>query len=99
MKIINREQIELRSRQKNTERVRRRKTLFILTAYLALIAILTVVYLTSFIKSSDLSIEKNQRYKVAITVLTGSSLLVFTCIFIIHYYRTVYPYTRDLKED
>lgn len=98
MKIINREQIELNAEdRKILKRVRRRKTLFILTAYLALIAILTVVYLTSFIKSSDLSIEKNQRYKVAITVLTGSSLLVFTCIFIIHYYRTVYPYTRDLK--
>jgi len=99
MKIINREQIELTAADKKVlTRVRRKKMLFILFAYLALIGILSVVYLISFIKSSEISIEKSQRFKLAIQLLAGISFILFTCVFIIHYYRTVYPYTRDLKK-
>ena len=98
MKIINREQLELNAADKKIlTGVRRKKTLFIAAAYLALIGILAVIYLISFVKSSEVSIEKAERFKLAIRLLAGISFLVFTCFFIIHYYRTIYPYTRDLK--
>src|SRR5215212_3745515 len=37
------------------------------------------------------------RYKRAVYILTGSSFLIFTILFLVYYFRTIYPYTRDLK--
>jgi|KBSSwiS6_1023812.scaffolds.fasta_scaffold14778_2 hypothetical protein len=99
MKIINREQIELNAEDRRVlTQVRRKKTLFIIAAYFALIGLLTIIYLISFLKSADITIEKAQRFKLAIRLLAGISFLLFTCLFIIHYYKTIYPYTRDLKK-
>jgi hypothetical protein len=99
MKIINREQIELTAEDRKVlTEVRRKKTLFIAAAYFALIGLLAVIYLISFLKSADITIEKAQRFKVAVRLFAGISFLVFTCLFIIHYYRSIYPYTKDLKK-
>ena len=98
MKIINREQVALNEADRNILiKVRRKKTLFILIAYLTLIAIFAVIYLISFVNSTEVSIEKAERFKLAIRLLVGISFVVFTCFFIIHYFKAIYPYTRDLK--
>jgi hypothetical protein len=98
MKIISREQIPLSlSDIKTLSKVRRKKTLFMLKAYLALNGILILIYLTGIIKPSGASVETVLRYQRATYILTGASFILFTCIFLIHYFRSVYPYTLDLK--
>ena len=99
MKIVNREQTELNETERGVlTRVRRKKTLFMMIAYFSLVIILALIFSISFFKAPDVAIEKAQRVKLSIQLLTGISLLIFTAIFIIHYYRSVYPYTRDLKK-
>jgi hypothetical protein len=98
MKIINREQVTLNSSERETlAKIRKKKTLFLVLAYMALIFILVVIYLTGFIKSPQASVENIQHYRRGATILTGSCFIVFTCVFIIHYFRSVYPYTRDIN--
>ncbi len=98
MRIVNREQTILSlAERKVLAKVRLKKTLILLVAYGALIAVLVTVYLTGMIKSSETSLEKIQRIRRATLILTGSSFIIFTCFFIRHYYKSVYPYTRDLK--
>ena len=98
MKIISREKIQLNFSDRITlSKVRRKKTLFMLKAYFGLIGILVLIYLTGLIKPSEASIETIQRYQRATSILTGASFVLFTCIFLIHYFRSVYPYTLDLK--
>ena len=100
MKIINREQIVLSSVERNIlNKVRKKKTLSMLIAYLALIVLLFGIDMLTKIKPSDeISFEKIQRFKTAIHILAGSSFIVITCVFIFHYFRSIYPYTRDLKK-
>jgi hypothetical protein len=99
MKIISRDQAELNAvERKVLVKIRRKKTIFLATAYLALITILAFVYMTGLIRSQGLTLEKNIRYQRATWIFTGVSFLAFTIIFVFHYIKTVYPYTRDLKK-
>jgi len=99
MRIVNREQLVLSSAERKVlSKVRLKKTLFMLMAYMALIAVLVTVYLTGMVRSSETSLEKIRRIKLATLLLTGSSFIIFTALFIIQYFRSVYPYTRDLKK-
>jgi hypothetical protein len=98
MKIINREQLQLNFKDRGIlTKVRRKKTLFLLKAYLALITILVGIYLTGFVTSSTTSIDTIHRYQRATLILTAASFILFTNLFIIHYFRRIYPYTKDLK--
>ena len=98
MKIISREQMPLSISDIQTlNKVRRKKTLFMMKAYLGLTGIIVLIYLTSTIKPSAASIETIERYKRATHILTVSSFVLFTCIFLVYYLRNVYPYTLDLK--
>jgi predicted nucleic acid-binding Zn ribbon protein len=98
MKIVSREQIELNDAdRKLLEKTRRKKTIFLLTAYSALIVILLLVFLTGGFKSSGGFSEIEEKHHRATVILTLTSFIVFTVVFIIHYIRAVYPYTRDLK--
>jgi len=100
MKIINREQIALSSVERNIlTKVRKKKTLSMLLAYFALIVLLFAIDMITKLKSSeDISIEKIQRFKTAIHILAGSSFIIFTIVFIFHYFRSIHPYTQDLKK-
>ncbi|TMI63491.1 MAG: hypothetical protein E6H07_11960 [Bacteroidetes bacterium] len=98
MKIINREQLQLNFKDREIlTKVKRKKTLFLLKAYLALIAILFMIYLTGFVTSSTTSIDTILRYQRATLILTLTSFFLITCLFIIHYFRKIYPYTKDLR--
>ena len=99
MKIVNREQIELNDAdRKLLEKTRMKKTLFLLGAYGALLLILFVIYLTGNIRGTGISsseiFEKHHR---ATLILTVVSFTVITLLFIFHYLRAIYPYTKDLK--
>jgi predicted nucleic acid-binding Zn ribbon protein len=98
MKIINREQLQLNFKDREIlAKVKRKKTLFLVKAYLALIAILVMIYLTGFVTSSSTSIDTIHRYQRATFILTAGSFVLFTSLFIVHYFRRIYPYTKDLK--
>ena len=98
MKIISREQIPLSlSDIKTLNKVRRKKTLFMLRAYLGLLGILVLIYLTGLIKPSGASIETILRYQRPTRILTLFSFVLFSLIFLIYYLRNIYPYTLDLK--
>ena len=98
MKIVGREQIELTTADREIiSKVRRKKTLFMLKAYLALIVILLIIFLTALIKPAGASDETIQKYQRPAFILTLSGFLLFTSIFIIHYYRRIIPYSKDLK--
>ena len=98
MKIIHREQTELNpAERKVLTKARRKKFMGMLIAYLALIAILVIICMTALVKSSEISIEKTQSYQRGTYIFTGLSFILFTGIFIIHYFRAIYPYTQDLK--
>jgi hypothetical protein len=91
MKIINREQIELTDAD-------RKQTLFLLGAYSALLLILFVIYLTGNIRGSGNSSEIFEKHHRATLILTVVSVTVITLLFTFHYFRSIYPYTKDLKK-
>jgi len=98
MKIINREQIDLNFKDREIlTKVKRKKTLFLVKAYLALIAILIAIYMTGFVTSSTTSLDTIRRYQRATLILTLTSFFLITSLFIIHYFRRIHPYTKDLK--
>lgn len=99
MRIVNREQILLTEADKKLlAAVRLKRTIFLVLAYLSLVAILGFIFMTGQLRSTETSLEKMLRYQRATNLLTGGSLVIFTIIFIIYYFKTVYPFTRDLKK-
>jgi hypothetical protein len=99
MKIISREQMELTAEERQVLiGIRKRKFIFLATAYAALVAILSVIYITGNVKSVGLSVERATRFKVATHVFAEVVFIVVTIVFIIAYIRTIHPYTRDLKK-
>jgi hypothetical protein len=99
MKIISREQRELSAAERQVlTGMRKKKLIFLLSAYAALVVILAFIYITGDIKSKGLSIERATRFKVATHVFAEAILGMITIIFIIVYIKTVHPYTRDLKK-
>jgi hypothetical protein len=98
MKIISREQAELNAAERKVlAKIRRKKTIFLVTAYVALVAILAFVYMTGMIKSQVVTAEKNIRLQRGTMIFSGVSFIAFTVIFIFQYIKTVHPYTRDLR--
>jgi hypothetical protein len=98
VRIINREQIELnQDERQKLAHIRLKKTLFLLGAYLAIVAVLFLVYITGWIGGSNITAEKMLRYQRATQLLIGISFLLITIIFIFYYFKAVYPYTRDLR--
>ena len=98
MKIVNREQIDLTDAdRKMLAKTRQKKTLFMLTAYASLLLILFVIFLTGNVRGSGNSNEIFEKHHRATLILTFSSFTVITLLFIFHYFRAVYPYTKDLK--
>jgi hypothetical protein len=97
MKIVNREQIELNADdRKLLANTRRKKTMFLLTAYSALLAILFLVFLSGGLKSTGIS-EIEEKHHRATLILTLTSFIIFTILFVVHYFSAIYPYTKDLK--
>lgn len=99
MKIISREQVALSpDERKVLAGVRRKKMIFLISAYAALAAILAFVYITGDIKTTGLSVEKATRYKNATHGFSIIIFLLLTIVFIFVYIKTIHPYTRDLKK-
>lgn len=99
MKIISREQMELTAEERRVLiGIRRRKILFLVSAYVALVAILIFIYITGNIRTVGLSMERATRFKVATHVFAEVVFLVVTIAFVIAYIKTIHPYTRDLKK-
>jgi hypothetical protein len=99
LRIIHREQIKLSPEEREKlSRIRLRKTIFLLGAYLAITAVLLLVYLTGWIGGSNITAEKMLRYQRATQILIGISFVLITIFFIVYYFKAVYPYTRDLKK-
>jgi hypothetical protein len=98
MKIVNREQAELTDAERRIlSRVRFKKTFFLVVAYIAILAVITLVCLTGWIKSSGTSMEQVERFQRATIGLASVCFVLFTTIFIVYYFKTVHPYTRDLR--
>ena len=98
MKIINREQIALSPEERVIlAKIRMKKTLFLLGAYMAIIAVILLASLTSWVGNENITIEKAKRYQLTTVLLSGFFLILLTVFFVIYYFKTVYPYTRDLK--
>ena len=99
MKIVSREQIELNDvDRKLLAKTRLKKTLFLLSAYGALLLILFVIYLTGNVRGSGIgSNEIFEKHHRATLILTIVAFTVITLIFSVHYFRVIYPYTKDLK--
>lgn len=98
MKIVSREQIALNDTDRTLlAKARKKKTIFLLTAYAAIAVILFVIYLTGNIRGSKNSSEIFEKHHRATLILTASSFVILTILFIIHYIRAIYPYTKDLK--
>jgi hypothetical protein len=98
VKIIHREQIELSPPEREKlSRIRFRKAIFLLGAYLAITAVLLLVYLTGWIGGNNITAEKMLRYQRATQILIGISFVLITIFFVVYYFKAVYPYTRDLK--
>ncbi len=99
MKIINREQIELNEAEREILiKVRLKKTIFLLSAYLAIVAVVVIAYMTGWVGKDYVSIEKMRRIRFATGILSLFFLVLLSIFFGVYYYRTVYPYTRDLKK-
>jgi hypothetical protein len=98
MRIISREQAELNmDERKVLAGIRRKKTIFLVGAYLALLGILATAYITGWVRPRDLSTEKFLRYKMATSIFSGTLLIIFTIIFTVYYIKAIHPYTRDLR--
>ncbi len=79
--------------------MRRKKTLFLLGAYIALIAIVVVVvYLSGWVGTGYITEEKMERYRRGSSILAIVSFILLTGFFIVYYVKSVLPYTRDLKK-
>ncbi len=100
MKIIYREQIELTPADRSVlTAMRRKKTFFLLGAYIALIAIVVVViYLSGWVGTGYIAEEKMERQRRGSAILAVISFIILTVFFVVYYFKTVLPYTRDLKK-
>lgn len=99
MRIINREQIALSpAERKKLARIRLKKTIFLLGAYLAINVILFLAYMTGWVGNDNITAEKMQRYQRVTQILIGTSFILITAFFIVYYFKGVHPYTRDLKK-
>jgi hypothetical protein len=99
MKIISREQIELTPEERQVLiGIRKRKFIFLASAYAALVVILSFIYITGNIKSVGISVERATRFRMATHVFAEVVFVVVTIAFVIAYIKTIHPYTRDLKK-
>ncbi len=99
MRIVNREQILLTEVDKKLlAKVRLKRTLFLVIAYLSLTAILFLIFMTGQFDFTGTSIEKSIRYRRATNILTGLLLIILTISFVVYYFKAIHPFTRDLKK-